>query len=214
MPRGGKREGAGRPCANTVPVKVRLTERQKAIFQSLGGSKWLQQQLNVEDSKMTKFENLSRGAKNIINGLFTDGPLTRGAAIEALEDGEFLANIGATEESVGEAYEYLETIPVDRETELALYCIEDAIKDADPFDYGDESLERRLIDCYEDCNLGLFPADSAAAAAAEDRQEADDAKAEKIGLEALGKDFALSGGPAYRDHIGKWTVMGLEPVEL
>ena len=214
MPRGGKREGAGRPCANTVPVKVRLTERQKAFFQSLGGSRWLRQKIDEEESKMTKFENLSRGAKNIINGLFTDGPLTRGAALEALEDGEFLANIGATEESVGEAYEYLETIPVDRETELALYCIEDAIKDADPFDYSDEALERRLLDCYEDCDLGLFPADAVAAAAADDRQMADDAKAEKIGLEALGKDFALSGGPVYRDHIGKWTAVGLEPVEL
>lgn len=214
MPRGGKREGAGRPCANTVPVKVRLTERQKAIFQSLGGSKWLQQQLNVEDSKMTKFETLSRGAQNIINELFGDGPLTRGEAIAALEDGEFLASLHTTETYVSEAYEYLETIPVNRETELSLYVVRGAVSAADPFDYRDEALEGRLLDCYEDCDLGLFPADSAAAAVADDRQMADDAKAEKIGLEALGKDFALSGGPAYRDHIGKWTVMGLEPVEL
>lgn len=213
MPRGGKREGAGRPCANTVPVKVRLTERQKAIFQSLGGSKWLQQQLNVEDSKMTKFENLSRGAKNIINGLFTDGPLTRGAALEALEDGEFLANIGATEESVGEAYEYLETIPVDRETELALYCIEDAIKDADPFQY-DEATCNKLLDCYEDSfDLGLFAADVDAHNAAEMRQALDDAKAEKILASEL-ENAALENGPAYCAHIFKYTEDGLEPVEL
>ena len=214
MPRGGKREGAGRPCAGTVPVKARLTERQKAIFQSLGGSKWLRQQLKEEESKMTKFEKLSRGAQNIINDLFMDGPITRGAALAALEDGEYLAKIGATEEAVGEAYEYLETIPVDREAELAFYVVRGAIAAADAFDYRDEALEGRLLDCYEDHELGLFPTDADAAAAAEALQMTDDEKAERVGEEALGKDFALSGGPVYRDHIGKWTVMGLEPVEI
>ncbi len=67
MPRGGRREGAGRPRTGTISVKVRLTERQRAIFQSLGGSKWLQQRINEEESKMTKFENLSSGAQDIIN---------------------------------------------------------------------------------------------------------------------------------------------------
>lgn len=214
MPRGGKREGAGRPCANTVPVKVRLTERQKAFFQSLGGSKWLQQQLNEEETKMTKFENLSRGARRIIEGLFGDGPITRGAALAALEDGEYLAKIGATEKAVGEAYEYLEGLPIGRDAELSLYEIRGAIAAADAFDYSDEEIEQKLWDCYEDSDLGLFPADAVAVAAADDRQMADDAKAEKIGLEALGKEFALSGGPVYRDHIGKWTAVGLEPVEL
>ena len=61
-----------------------------------------------------------------------DGPISRGAALAALEDGEYLAKIGATEKAVGEAYEYLETIPVDRETELALYECRGAIAAADP----------------------------------------------------------------------------------
>lgn len=163
---------------------------------------------------MTKFETLSRGAQRIISELFGEGPITRGAAIAALEDGEFLASLHTTETYVSEAYEYLETIPVDREAELAFYVVLGAIAAADAFDYSDEALEQKLLDCYEDCDLGLFPADAVAVAAADDRQMADDAKAEKIGLEALGKDFALSGGPVYRDHIGKWTSEGLEPVEL
>ena len=163
---------------------------------------------------MTKYNNLSRGAKSIINELFSDGPITRGAALEALEDGEVLAKISTTEESVGEAYEYLETIPVGRETELALYSVRGAIEAADAFDYGDESLEQKLLSCYEDHELGLFPAAAAAAAAADALQLVDDAKAEKVGEEALGKDFALSGGPVYRDHISKWTSEDLEPVEL
>ena len=159
---------------------------------------------------MTKFENLSRGAKNIITELFGDGPLTRGAAIESLEGGEVLAKNGAA----AEALEYLETISVTRGTELALYEVRDAVRAADPFSYGDEALERRLLDCYDDFTLGLFPSDGAAAVAAEDRQHADDAKAEKLGEGALGKDFALSGGPAYRNHIFKWTAEAVEPVEL
>ena len=214
MPRGGKREGAGRPCANTVPVKVRLTERQKAIFQSLGGSKWLQQQLNVEDSKMTKFETLSRGAQNIINELFGDGPLTRGEAIAALEDGEFLASLHTTETYVSEAYEYLETIPVNRETELSLYVVRGAVSAADPFDYRDEALEGRLLDCYEDSfDLGIFAADADAHTAAEMRQALDDAKAEKILASEL-ENAALENGPAYCAHLFKYAGNGLEPVEL
>lgn len=132
-----------------------------------------------------------------------------------MEDGEYLKSIGAAEAPVAEAYEYINSIPVDRETELALYCIEEAIKDADPFDYGDEALERRLLDCYEDsCDLGIFAADADAAAAAEALQMVDDAKAEELGREALGEDFGLSGGPVYRDHVAKWAAEGLESVEI
>lgn len=214
MPRGGRREGAGRPRTGRVPVKVRLSERQRAIFQIIGGSKWLQQRINEEETKMTKFEKLSRGAKSIINNLFGDGPITRGAALDALTDGEYLESINATERVASEAYEFIEMLPVDRETELSLYEVLDAVRASDPFDYGDEALERRLLDCYDDHNLGLFSTDAAAAAAAEALQLADDAKAEEIGRGALGKDFALSGGPSYRDHIVKWTADDLEPVEL
>lgn len=206
MPRGGKREGAGRPCAGTVPVKVRLTERQKAIFQSLGGSKWLQQRINEEETKMTKFENLTRRAKSIIFEIFSDGPLTRGAALDAL------GGVKADETSIEAAREYIASI--NAETGLSLYCVEDAIKDADPFDYGDESLERRLIDCYEDSfDIGLFAADADAHNAAEMRQALDDAKAEKILASEL-ENAALENGPAYCAHLFKYTENGLEPVEL
>ena len=215
MPRGGKREGAGRPRTGRVSVKVRLTERQRAIFQSLGGSKWLQDQIDKEEKTMTKYNDLSRAARRIIEGLFGDGPITRGAALDALEDGEYLKSIEAIEAPVAEAYEYIMTLPVDRETELSLYEVRGAVRSADPLDYHDEALEARLLDCYADFfDLGLFPSDAAAAAAAEDRQEADDAKAERVGEEALGKDFVLSGGPSYLGHIVKWTAEDLEPVEL
>lgn len=215
MPRGGKREGAGRPCANTVPVKVRLTERQKAIFQSLGGSKWLQYQIDKEEKTMTKYNNLSRAARRIIEGLFGDGPITRGAALDALEDGEYLKSIEAVEAPVAEAYEYIMTIPVTRGTELALYEVRGAVRAADPFDYNNSVLEGRLLDCYADFfDLGLFPTDADAAAAAEALQMADDAKAEEIGKEVRGEDFMLEGGPAYCNHIFKWTADDLEPVEI
>lgn len=205
MPRGGKREGAGRPCANTVPVKVRLTERQKAIFQSLGGSKWLQQRINEEETKMTKFENLTRRAKSIIFEIFSDGPLTRGAALDAL------GGVKADETSIEAAREYIASI--NAETELSLYCIEDAISDADPFQY-DEATCNKLLDCYEDSfDIGLFAADVDAHNAAEMRQALDDAKAEKILASEL-ENAALENGPAYCAHIFKYTEDGLEPVEL
>lgn len=155
---------------------------------------------------MTKFENLTRRAKSIIFEIFSDGPLTRGAAIDAL------GGVKADETSIEAAREYIASI--NAEKGFYLYCVEDAIKDADPFDYGDESLERRLLDCYGDHVLGLFPTDAASAAAAEALQMADDAKAEELGKEVRGEGFMLEGGPAYCNHIFKWTADGLEPVEL
>ena len=214
MPRGGKREGAGRPRTGRVSVKVRLTERQRAIFQSLGGSKWLQDQIDKEEKTMTKYNDLSRAARRIIEGLFGDGPITRGEAIAALEDGEFLASLHTTETYVSEAYEYLETIPVNREAELSLYVVRGAVSAADPFDYRDEALEGRLLDCYEDSfDLGIFAADADAHTAAEMRQALDDAKAEKILASEL-ENAALENGPAYCTHLFKYAGNGLEPVEL
>lgn len=201
MPRGGKREGAGRPCAGTVPVKVRLTERQRAIFLSLGGSKWLQKQIDKEELKMTKFEKLTRCAKSIIFEIFSDGPLTRGAALDALKD------VKADATSIEAAREYISSI--NAEAKLSLYCVEDAIKDADPFQY-DEATCNKLLDCYEDSfDLGIFAADADANTAAEMRQALDDAKAEKI-LE----NAALENGPAYCAHLFKYAGNGLEPVEI
>lgn len=201
MPRGGKREGAGRPCAGTVPVKVRLTERQRAIFLSLGGSKWLQKQIDKEELKMTKFEKLTRCAKSIIFEIFSDGPLTRGAALDAIKD------VKADATSIEAAREYISSI--NAEAKLSLYCVEDAIKDADPFQY-DEATCNKLLDCYEDSfDLGIFAADADANTAAEMRQALDDAKAEKI-LE----NAALENGPAYCAHLFKYAGNGLEPVEI
>ena len=163
---------------------------------------WLRQKINEEETKMTKFENLTRRAKSIIFEIFSDGPLTRGAALDAL------GGVKADETSIEAAREYIASI--NAETGLSLYCVEDAIKDADPFDYGDESLERRLIDCYEDSfDIGLFAADADAHNAAEMRQALDDAKAEKILANA-----ALENGPAYCAHLFKYAGDGLEPVEL
>lgn len=163
---------------------------------------WLRQKINEEETKMTKFENLTRRAKSIIFEIFSDGPLTRGAALDAL------GGVKADETSIEAAREYIASI--NAETRLSLYCVEDAIKDADPFDYGDESLERRLIDCYEDSfDIGLFAADADAHNAAEMRQALDDAKAEKI-LE----NATLENGPAYCAHLFKYAGNGLEPVEI
>ena len=186
-------------------MKVRLSEKQRAIFQSLGGSKWLQQRINEEESKMTKFEKLTRCAKSIIFEIFSDGPLTRGAAIDALD------GVNADETSIEAAREYIASI--NAETELSLYCIEDAIADADPFQY-DESTCNKLLDCYEDSfDIGLFAADVDAHNAAEMRQALDDAKAEKILASEL-ENAALENGPAYCAHLFKYAGTGLEPVEL
>lgn len=159
---------------------------------------------------MTKFEKLNRGAKYIIADLFSNGPLTLGEALDALEDGKYKA----PEESIEAACGYIESIAADRGTELSLYEISDAIGKASAFAY-DEALCSKLLDCYEDCiTLGLFAKDEDAVAAAEMRQNADDAKAEQILEAALGTDVALEDGPAYSAHLCKYTAEDLERVEL
>ena len=154
---------------------------------------------------MTKFENLTRRAKSIIFEIFSDGPLTRGAALDALED------VKEDATSIEAAREYISSI--NAEAKLSLYCVEDAIKDADPFQY-DEATCNKLLNCYEDSfDLGLFAADADAHNAAEMRQALDDAKAEKILASEL-ENAALENGPAYCAHLFKYTENGLEPVEL
>ena len=44
--RGGKREGAGRKPADTLDTKVRLTVTQRETLKNLGGSAWLQKELD------------------------------------------------------------------------------------------------------------------------------------------------------------------------
>lgn len=44
--RGGKREGAGRKPADTLDTKVRLTATQRETLKNLGGSSWLQKELD------------------------------------------------------------------------------------------------------------------------------------------------------------------------
>lgn len=44
--RGGKREGAGRKPADTFDTKVRLTATQRDTLKNLGGSAWLQKELD------------------------------------------------------------------------------------------------------------------------------------------------------------------------
>lgn len=44
--RGGKREGAGRKPADTFDTKVRLTATQRETLKNLGGSSWLQKELD------------------------------------------------------------------------------------------------------------------------------------------------------------------------
>lgn len=44
--RGGKREGAGRKPADTFDTKVRLTATQRETLKNLGGSAWLQKELD------------------------------------------------------------------------------------------------------------------------------------------------------------------------
>ena len=43
--RGGKREGAGRPVAGTIPVLIRLTSDERGHLKRLGGSAWIRTQI-------------------------------------------------------------------------------------------------------------------------------------------------------------------------
>lgn len=47
---GGKREGSGRKALSTKDVKVRLTSEQHKTLKALGGSEWLQNQIDSNKS--------------------------------------------------------------------------------------------------------------------------------------------------------------------
>lgn len=47
--RGGRRDGAGRPVAGTIPVHVRLTPEEREKLKRLGGSAWVRKQ--IQDAK-------------------------------------------------------------------------------------------------------------------------------------------------------------------
>ncbi len=47
---GGKREGSGRKTLSTKDVKVRLTPEQHKTLKALGGSEWLQNQIDSNKS--------------------------------------------------------------------------------------------------------------------------------------------------------------------
>lgn len=47
---GGKREGSGRKALSTKDVKVRLTPEQHKTLKALGGSEWLQNQIDSNKS--------------------------------------------------------------------------------------------------------------------------------------------------------------------
>lgn len=58
--RGGKREGAGRKPADTFDTKVRLTATQRETLKNLGGSAWLQKELDkMEGFRTIDTANLS-----------------------------------------------------------------------------------------------------------------------------------------------------------
>lgn len=104
---GGKREGAGRKPSGTKYFAIRLTPEQHKIFQSLGGSTWIQ----------TKLEKIMIKAKDIIADCFEELASDSDTAEEliqrtrdALEDGEYLAQIGADEDTVNAAYEMLDAL--------------------------------------------------------------------------------------------------------
>ena len=85
--RGGKREGAGRPKSGTNYVKVRMTKEQQATFQNIGGSQWLQETL----------KEIQMNANEILKTALSDGECTVWGAIQALEDGQYLTDIGCTD---------------------------------------------------------------------------------------------------------------------
>ena len=99
--RGGKREGAGRPKSGTNYVKVRMTKEQQATFQNIGGSQWLQEFLKEIQMK----------ANEIMEEALSSGEQTVWSAIQALEDGQYLTDIGCTDadqQAVEEAYAQLQ----------------------------------------------------------------------------------------------------------
>ena len=154
---------------------------------------------------MTKFETLPRAARRVIENLFCEGSLTRGAALASLEDGEYLAALNASEAAADAAYAYIEALPGEEAAPLFFYWVGvDALREADAFDYNDEALERALLDRYSCHELGVFATDAEAIAAAEVQQKVDDAEAERIGQGARGPAFKLEGGPVYREHVMRW----------
>ena len=154
---------------------------------------------------MIKYETLPRAARRVIENLFCEGSLTRGAALASLEDGEYLAALKVSKTSADAAYAYLEALPGNPEADLRFYWVGvDALKEADAFEYHDETLERALLDCYSCHELGVFSTDADAIAAAEVLQRVDDAEAEELGQRAPGPAFKLEGGPVYREHVMRW----------
>lgn len=58
--RGGKREGAGRKTSDTYDIKVRLTATQHETLKNLGGSAWLQKELDsLEGHKIIDTKELT-----------------------------------------------------------------------------------------------------------------------------------------------------------
>lgn len=82
------------------------------------------------------------------------------------------------------------------------YCINHAVSDADPFNYGNEELERNMRWCYEDyIDLGyFFNADDVLEEVERLQEEADN---EAIGyLKAYGfEESDFEGGPCYANHV-------------
>ena len=154
---------------------------------------------------MIKYETLPTSAKRVVENLFCAGPVSRSAALAALEDGEYLAALQVSHTAADAAYAYIEATHGERTSVLSFYWIEkDAIAEADAFDYRDEALEHALLDCYSSHEVGVFATDAEAIKAAEDLQKNDDVEAELLGQRARGPEFRLEGGPVYRDHVMRW----------
>lgn len=122
MPRGGSRQGAGRPKTDTKSVMIRLSPDEHRKLQVLGGSAFIKKIL--QETEMNAYQtiklaletaDLTEEAKDVILTLIDGDEDDEEYEVrnyrEALEDGQCLADFGFNnQEAVEEAYDFLEKI--------------------------------------------------------------------------------------------------------
>lgn len=122
MPRGGSRQGAGRPKTDTKSVMIRLSPDEHRKLQVLGGSAFIKKIL--QETEMNAYQtiklaletaDLTEEAQDVILTLIDGDEDDEEYEVrnyrEALEDGQCLADFGFNnQEAVEEAYDFLEKI--------------------------------------------------------------------------------------------------------
>lgn len=140
---GGKRDGAG---AKPSPIKrhaltVRLSAREHETLKELGGSLWLQKELQRKTK--TEYSELSKEAKRIVDRTLADS-VDYWSARSSLEDGSYLEQIEAgSEAAVEEAFAYVSALE-------ASGCVKDAHDKPVDFKAAYEQMDPAIRKAIED----------------------------------------------------------------